>query len=145
MSMLYADATGAVAGAPYGVKRQPCTVSLVCCAMAARACVRACAKLAPSACVLLFSSLINLLVQAARQCLAGAVVPDVHCFVLLLLLLLLLFSLLQPGLIQIGTINIFPPPNPACPCCPDPLPQFFNIGLEGPPVQAPLRFPNIHD
>lgn len=28
MTMLYADATGAVAGTPYGVQRQPCTVSV---------------------------------------------------------------------------------------------------------------------
>jgi len=36
----------------------------------------------------------------------------------------------QPGLIQIGTLDGTAPPNPVCLCCPNPLPQFFSLGLE---------------
>lgn len=51
------------------------------------------------------------------------------------------FCDLQPGLIQIGVNNVAmpPPPSPACLCCPNPLPQDFNINLE--PVVAPPIVP----
>lgn len=48
---------------------------------------------------------------------------------------------LQPGLIQIGTLNVVAPPNPKCLCCPDPLPQFFNLGLEAMVCAAPAPAP----
>jgi len=56
---------------------------------------------------------------------------------LLLLLLLLSLSCLQPGLIQIGTLGGLAPPNPLCLCCPNPLPQDFNLNLEPLACQAP--------
>jgi hypothetical protein len=42
-----------------------------------------------------------------------------------------------PGLIQIGTLDGAAPPNPLCLCCPNPLPQFFSLGLEAPVCVTP--------